>query len=535
MRRSAVAILAGAVLWMSGGAAAGEAPRLIPDPSQGNVGGKAGITGWPIDRAGEDFLSPFGLEMVLVPERDQDQELRFSAGSWVSPAPGRYKLWLEGEGRMSPGFMVLNYSAAPFAGEGRVLALPLVPAGRVELDASAQPGAATLRLLHTEAVRNGQVQREVTRRVTGEARYSGAWMPEGGVVAALYDPDRRAYVGLSRPVRVAAGKVVSVHPKPPAPGRSHLIARLERPEGVADPAAAAFDLELRIDGTVHPPEVVVSVFDRVYALWYELPPGTATLEGGGEASFLAPARIVLESGRIASLEAPLRVRPSLDVSILLPDSLVGEARLTLVEELSRTTIRETLVSRNEPSLRIPFLPASQILVRLDVPPWFFVERADLTAGRDGSIVFAPTPIHLHGSLYWGNETWPGTIELSIDSKRGYRVVAPTDEEGEYEATLFRGGNFAATIRLDGVGQPYLELLDPIHSSGRLDFRLPRNHFVVEVVDESSGRPLAGARIDLLNEGENGKASGQQGETDEEGRFRLPPLRPGRVSVGVQTS
>lgn len=528
-KKIAIAFFTGAALSLASGAIAGEAPPLLPDAARGNVGGKAGIIGWPVD--GEEFLSPFGFDLVLVPEQDQDRELRFPAGEWIAPPRGRYKLWLEGAGQMSPGFIVLNHSAAPFTGQGRVLALPLVPAGRVELHSSFRAGGATLRLMHLDRVHDGRVQREVTRRVVGDARYSGAWMPQGRVVAALYDSHRQGYVGLSRPVRVTAGQEIAVAPGPPAHGRSHLIARLERPAGVVDPAAAGIELRLRGDGRDDPPDITVPLFDRVYALWYDLAPGEATLEGGGAHSFLAPTEILLEGGRIASVQAALEPRPSLDVSVFLPDSLVGAGRLRLIDEETRARVGEATVNRGQVLYSFSSLPARELLVALEAPPWVFWERADLTAG-DASVVISPVPIHLHGGLYWGDEPWPGTIELATDPRRGLSMVIHTDEEGAYETTLFRGGHFMATIRLEGLDQPYLEGLDAIHASGRLDFRLPRNHFVVEVVDESTGEPVAAADVTLVNIGEDRKQSGQKGETDEEGRLRLPPLRKGSVSIYV---
>lgn len=525
-------VVLGISLWLSAPLAAVESPKLVPDPSLGNVDGKAAIAGWPFAPDSDEFLSPFGLEMVLVLTGDQDKELRFPAGTWVAPPPGQYKLWLEGDGRMSPGFIVLNYSAAKFQDAGRVLALPLVPAGTVKLVRTPQRTESVLRLLHLDAVRDGVVQREITRRVQGEARYEGAWMPTGEVVAALFDPDRGAYVGLTRPVRVSAGDEVMVDPAPPASNRAHLIARLERPRVVAAAPAAGIDLRLRMDGRIRPADLVVPLVDRAYALWYDLPPGTAVLEADGDDTYLEPTELVLRGGQIASLQLDLRPRPSLDVSVVLPESLTGEARLSLIDGLDGNSLGEVQVLRDVTTYSFPHLPARKFVVVLEARPWVFFEEADLTTGEDSSVSFAPAPIELYGSVYWGDEPWPGTIELSIDAKRGFRLEVPTDEDGEYEATLFKGGQYAASIWLAGNEQPYLELLDGIHSSGRLDFRLPRNHYVVEVVDSATGRHLEEAGVAFSNESDEGKSSGQQGQTGPDGRFRLPPLMAGKLSIWV---
>ncbi|HEX2223839.1 MAG TPA: hypothetical protein VHN15_06515, partial [Thermoanaerobaculia bacterium] len=235
---------------------------------------------------------------------------------------GKYRVWMEGQGRMSPESLVVRYSGSPFKGRGLLGGLQLVPAGKVVLADDATPGAAVLRLLHIDSHTRGQYpQREISRRVSGPALKNGVLMPAGPVLAALFDSKTQEYVGLARPVTVAAGGRTSVRPVLPEKGTTHLVALLERPVVLDSFAKSDVRPALVLAEGARPPDVLVPTAERVYAVWYGVNVRRARLEVTSAYVSAPPQELVLRPGRIERLILRLNSRPNLKVTLQVPAEL----------------------------------------------------------------------------------------------------------------------------------------------------------------------------------------------------------------------
>lgn len=120
-------------------------------------------------------------------------------------------------------------------------------------------------------------------------------MPEGPLIAALYDAADQP-VALARPVRVEAGKQVTVAPRPPESGGAVLFS-MQRSHRSSPPAK----LTLEHDGHRSDPDVLQESSARVVAIWYSVPAGEATLRFEGDGLPKAPVTVKVERGKVAML------------------------------------------------------------------------------------------------------------------------------------------------------------------------------------------------------------------------------------------
>lgn len=180
-------------------------------------------------------------------------------------------------------------------------------------EAEISPGL-EFRLLHAGSYLEGEFQRWSLSPVKPVGRAGkGLLMPVGKAIAALWDPESRSYVAMSRPFQVRPRKTIEAPLEQPSQGSSHLVVELQRldlPETVE-----ADDVELSLHRgarTVSPPDLEVSTADKVFAFWYGLESAPAVLRAETSHGFLKPLPLDLRSGRIELVKARLGPVPDDD-------------------------------------------------------------------------------------------------------------------------------------------------------------------------------------------------------------------------------
>lgn len=224
-----------------------------------------------------------------------------------SSSPGVVRVWVEGPWQISPHSTVVGYSGERSHGRGLGAAVQVGEAGRVALprDVAPDPRVA-LRLLHAGTYREGKALRwELSRRQATSEVGPGLLMPVGQTLGALWDERSRSYTAISRPFEVKARQTVSVPLGRPLRA-AHLVAQVQRPMLAGDAEESKIGLLLRRGGKTLRPDLQIPTADKVYAVWYDLPPGPVELRAESKQGFLEPQRLDLTPGRIARLLAKVR-------------------------------------------------------------------------------------------------------------------------------------------------------------------------------------------------------------------------------------
>ncbi len=502
------------------------------DPARGEIDGKVAIAFVAQEPDGSMAEKPSQYKVHLVADADLGLERVYPAITWFQPPPGKYRVWMEGPGRMSPDSLVLSYSGGPFKGLGILGGLRLAPAGTVALaDETARTGTSVLRLLHLDShMRGAHPQREISRRVSGAALKSGVLMPAGPILAALFDSKTQEYTGLTRPVVVAAEGRTPVRPVPPERGVTHLVALLERP-GVLD-SFAQDDARpvLALPAGRREPDVLVTTAERIYAVWYGLSDRHAKLELTSAFVTLPSQELVLRPGRIERVQARLNRRPGLKVTLQVPEEMpLAGSTLEVVAVKTTAVAAQAKIDPANKTYLFENLPPELLEVKLKTPAGELRQRADLSNGQDGEAVLEATPIILRGTVYRNREPHPARIAFQTGPENALEVE--TDEDGDYEVVLFRR-LFIARVELAGETRPpHLEFFDPaVAESAAIDFHVPANEGTVAVVDSETGRGIRGAKLVVSSSTLDGKTFQQSAKADPEGVAALPPLRAGEVAI-----
>lgn len=553
-------------LWSSLGAVALAEPPARPgmlDP--GTVLGQPepGIKFHPVewtDSRPSEFPDFAGLEAHLTPPGDPDVELVYPCGAWVDPPASWYHYWLEGGWRMSPYAGLMSYGG----GHGQTGFAPLAAAGRAVLSPQvleAASGDLVLELLQADVPHEGNYVRwEIRRRKPAHEVGEGLLMPEGKVIAGLWDRKKRRFVALSRPFEVRGGRTVEAPLRRPA-GRADLMVRLarDRDDAASHTADLRAELALEQTGGERPPDVKIEAARNIYAIWYSLPPGPAELRAESKGTYLPPRQLELAPGKIELLEAELKPGPALEVELDVPAALRAE-RLSV--EIRRQTGGEVLAGKAI-SHRHTFgnLPPARFKVTLKTSFGAFTREADLRSGADGHLLLKPDLIALRGTVFHGDDEHPA--KLTFNTVGGTPVVAETDEKGAYEAVLLEPVRNVSIELADVRQEPYVDFFwQAIEASRELDFHLPDVTYAVKVLDTATGKGIAAAAVMVRNaylpdpepgekeqeeevDGEVGrpdprqepaarrqreKVVMQRASTDESGVARLPPLRRGTLDV-----
>ncbi len=513
------------------------------DVTQGQINGLTAVGFWAV--AGREtpatpanLLPADGMVVRLVTEQELDDEVSVPYGEWLLLPAGRYKFWLEGNGLISPSTSVLVYRPTPFAGQGMATVRQLVPAGRVALIPERPLGEHhVLRLLHQDShLQGNELGTEMSRRVKGVAAQAGVLMPQGKIIAGVFDNERQEYLGLTRPVEVLPGATTWVDPDRPASDRSTLLVILERPEHLTERHRSDVEPKLALaDGAVLAPDVVIPTRSRVFAVWYGLQGSTVTLSVRSRTVGIEPAEIRLRAGKIERYQGRLQVLPNLRVELQLPPELTVPAGATLeVRTLpSKTPLEMQPVRAQQESHAFPGLMAGQLEVVATVLPWVFTRTVDLSDGRDQEIVIAPEPCRFAGKVMRGRHPIPATVAFFLGKGRYVRFVA--DDEGVFAGLLMGCGMYVVAVEpMDAQTKPYSRFLaDPIENGGELLIRLPDNHFTVRVTDQESGEAIAAARVVSASIAATGDRAVTEDTTDVDGLVRLQPLEVGELSIWAE--
>ncbi len=383
-------LLAGSV------AAQTPAPTFVVDPSQGVVDGKSAISFWPAESyvgpaQPSDLLPTDGMEVILVPADNLDEINRFPCGQWLSPPPGKYKFWLEGQGLISPASKVMTYSATPFEGRGQAHVSSVVPAGKIGLSRERliSPDR-ILRLVHTKSHNQGSRPRsEMSRSVLVEAAHAGVLMPEGPVLAGLFDVTKGEYTAISKPVDIFRDRVAYVDPRPPATG-TDLVVVLDRPQRTA--SFEDYDVSLSAvgaDGSSRSPELSIPTSDRIFGIWYGLSDKYVTLQVASLSVFMKPGEIVLPEGKVARFHGQLSPLPDLEVKVHLPEGLAvshdAQVEVKAVPGGSEVAVQKMTAGKFE--YRFANVPARRLEAALNMKPW----QSGSTAGGSRSPRWAGSP------------------------------------------------------------------------------------------------------------------------------------------------
>lgn len=284
----------------------GERDRsFLLDPATGDIGGKTAVVVYPAVFADEEIgnvLDPEGFTAHLAPVRDPSgsEVLEYPCGAWFLPPPGRYRVFVTGNGKISPFSTLLVYGDGAFTGRGMAAALPVVEAGRVNLSESWKSLSAdsTLRLLHGGPYLAGSVpRRELSRQERVTSLTEGLLMPPGKAIAALWDPALRRYSALSRPFLVEANRIRSAPLERPRDSAS-LVVQLRSKKMASVPDDYWIGITLVSGRTRRAPSVVIPTLKIFYAVWYEVPEGSATLTARTKDLELEPTPIELKNGEI---------------------------------------------------------------------------------------------------------------------------------------------------------------------------------------------------------------------------------------------
>jgi Carboxypeptidase regulatory-like domain len=508
------------------------------DPRKGEIDGKAALALWArSDTAEQALLDPHGMTVHFVPVAEPDQEFVFPCGEWFSPPAGEYRFWLEGNGQISPAQGVMGYAAAPFRGRGSVAMSEVVRAGTVALDQAVRlESDQDLRLLYVGVQnRSGAPQPEMSRRVLARNE-SGVLMPAGPLLAGLYDEKANEYRWLTRPLGVPAGGEVLVGPPKKRSG-TDVFAILDRPK----PAVSFQEYDARAvligaDGKALQADLLMPTAERLFAVWYGVEERVATLEIRSPSVFLPHREIALRPGKVETYRGKLRPLPQLSVQVDLPAELASreDGLITVSTFPERQKVAERPLARGGGRFLFEKLPVQQLEVVVDLPPWRFTERPDLSDGFDHQVEIYARGVRVSGTVYRGPK--PHSAMVSFRFWTGgdkYTLRVDTDSEGNYQAQFFRPTS-VALVELDGApGPPFIQMLsDSFEHDTALDFHLPGNSFSVRTVDAETGAAVTGAEVKYINyrgaPGEDLRKVVGRRVTDSKGRAALPPLTPGEV-------
>lgn len=527
MRRSIATAL---TVLLSIAVSAGEVIRL-PDKRTGVIDGKMATLVWPAHMTSwskHDLISPANCTAHFESVQDRDTDLARPCGQWLRLPPGSYRVWLEGNGYISPYAIPMGWMDEPFRGEGMPAVMPVVPAGLVALepDVATTPDV-SFRLLSLNAEFLGSPQRPFDRRVR-DVRKPVA-MPGGAVVAGLFDRKTSDAIALARPVHVRPGATVRVRPELPRDGSDVLVV-LDRAVSNANEKVTLTLTDARGSSG---PDAVVQGVGRVFAVWYGARGRTATLTAGSATLHLPPATLSLRPHRVTTLRTRLLPRPRLSVTVTTPDDVFGKLEVAIATADDPGEIRRAEVTPGAPTI-FEGLPLERLRVQLSADEWEFAERVDLRDG-DREVSFVLQPAVVRGRVTVGRDPAAGA-EVAFESGENRWKRVATDDRGEYEVVLPEPGHYIARITAPDR-PPYHDPFVEVTDGARLDFRLPANRFTVRVTDARSGSPITGAEVGVQNiwETDNGRRSAFPYFTDREGVASLPPLRPGRVLVRVKAS
>ena len=475
-----------------------------------------------------------GLSLHLVPV-DSHQEYVVSATEPAQAPYGTSRVWLQGEGLMTPFSQLVSNRA----GETEPLELPVVAAGIVEKPVGfADEEDLVLHLFHAGDYRvEGTLRWELWLRRPLPEITGGVLMPEGPTVALLWDERRDRFVAASRPFEVSAAAPVSAPLRAPGPG-GDLWARVAKRS--AGPKGSPPEIELLRSQERHAPDLEIEVAEHYELFWYDLEPGPISLQMSSPLGFLDES-LELLAGEVRWFETTLRAPARLTVEWSLPPRVRSAETAISLQRLPASQEPDVRsLPSSESSVVYAGLPAGSYELALETELGRTSRPLRLVEGEDGYQLMAPSLITLQGSVTQGDEGRRARLQFRSPTRND--VATWSDENGEYVVDLLEPAAMA-TVTLPGEEEsPTVEYFrPPIEESRQLDFVLPDHYLTVRVVDAESGRPIEAAAVISRNlypdsAASDGHAAGktrgvtQRTVTDVEGVASLPPLRAGTVEI-----
>lgn len=418
-----------------------EDPRgseYVLDPFTGEIAGKVAVVVYPVTYSNskvDEILNPAGFEAHLTQHDDHPElELIYPCGAWFQPpARHRYRVWVEGNGLMSPYSSMLIYGGGVFKGRGLSAALPVVEAGRVVLPGDLEGSDnLELRLLRADHLEGNLVRWELSRRRSTTQIDGGLLMPRGPAIGGLWDRRRQSYVALSRPFEVKPGKTVEVPLERPE-DVAHLVVQVQRRSAVPSVDDDDYDVEFTLarPGIAIAPDLKIPTATAVYALWYDIEPGPAELQAGSKSDFLDPQSVELLPGMIERVSGILKERPALDVEIELPAAMEDDDELSV--ELRRLPDEEKvaghILAHGVRFVRFEKLAPALFEIVLQSSVGSFSRQVDLSDGKDGFVLLAPELIVLSGTVFRGSDGHPARLSLHTVGRT--TAEAHADDRGAY--------------------------------------------------------------------------------------------------------
>jgi hypothetical protein len=452
------------------------------------------------------------------------------------PPAGQARLvWLEGDGLISPA----RFLVPPGRG-AKELPLPVVNAGLARWTAAAQTEAGftgdafQLYLLHLDAhLKADDDAWEMARWATAAEARQGVALPTGKFVALLFDDASGKVVGLSPPLEIAARQTTNISLRRPSPQAGHLFVELLRPAPVARKAFKETRVEWIGDrGEPRLADVVLTTARAVIALFYDLPPGKATLVAAAGEARLAGHSIRLPAGTLLYEQARLAALPNLRVVLELPPELRTQPLAIEMVDAQQTVVRRVELAMTAREADIAALPPDQLECRLAIPPYLFREPVDLRRG-DAVVTFAPRLLAVHGAVYRGEEPTPAALVFTPKGRdEAGGITAETDAQGAYQTTFWQPGLYQVALHFESGSAPYtLEVEIPDLADSTLDLRAPGDNLQLRVIDGETGDPILRSTINLKHRGTDGSYHEEDISADGE-IIGLPPLGPGLLEISA---
>ena len=338
-------------------------------------------------------------------------------------------------------------------------------------------------------------------------------------------------------------------PLPAPPAATAVLAIFERPLEIEDRADDDLAPLLIVGDRRLEPDLRFGDIARVYALWYEVDGASARLELSSRRWRIDETTVSLRRGKVETLRPLLRPLPSLKVELERPAAFSeAAARLLLLTPgaSSLEPLAEALLLPPENLKVFPAIPPRKLEVELRIGSFSMRQEVDASDLLDHELVFRPQPIELHGQVFAGDTPQAGAEVIfhlnrlqALPEARQDRLVAKTDAEGRYQATLLAPGWVPITIVLpDRRSLPFQVFpRSYLAESGPLDFHLPANFFTVQVVDRQKGRGIPGAEVEIETAfGPDLSSVISTGDrTADDGKLELPPIAAGRLALRIRAA
>lgn len=233
---------------------------------------------------------------------------------------------------------------------------------------------------------------------------------------------------------------------------------------------------------------------------------------------------------VIELPHPITLRCPATVEVrVTPAESVPEGGLKVellpwgLHEPSETPLANGVLSHGGP-WRSPPLPPARMLVVLSSPAdEVLASREVELEGEDLAVEIPLKVVVVEGKLLEGRRGIAARLEFLAPD--GASVAAQSDQEGHFSATFPRPGRWQPFVTL---GQPRQVLaLKPVEvtAGGTLTLRLPHTRVRGEVRHADGVSPAPGAEVQLTSADGVPVATGK---ADEEGRFDLRAVPPGRA-------